>query len=96
MKGKEFEMKILDKVFHIHTSNIVAGLLLIGSGILFVVSKGTAVINTLDPFKAKVIPYIVEPFLFEIPFIDLIGMVIFALFVFWVGYFIFSHSNKQN
>src|SRR3989338_8076153 len=81
VKGKEFEVKIFGKTFFMHTTKIVAGILLIASGLTFIVFNGTSVINNLDPLRTSVYAYIFEDRLFNIPYINLIGLAAFALFV---------------
>ena len=72
-QGKEFEIKILGKTFFIHTTKIIAGLLLIGTGIVFIIYNGTNVINSADPLRTSVYAYAIEGKIFNLPFIDFIG-----------------------
>ena len=94
VKGKEFEVKIFGKTFFMHTTKIVAGILLIASGLTFIVFNGTSVINNLDPLRTSVYAYIFEDRLFNIPYINLIGLAAFALFVAVVGYFIYKRGKE--
>jgi len=98
IRGKEFEVKILGKTFFIHTTKIIAGLLLIGTGALFIKYNGTSVINTADPLRTSVYAYTIEGKIFNLPFIDFIGLVALFLFVALVGYFLHKHkkSNEKN
>ena len=95
VKGKEFEVRIFGKIFFMHTTKIIAGILLIASGLIFIVFNGTSVINNLDPLRTSVYAYIFEDRLFNIPYINLIGLAAFALFVFVVWYFIHKKGRES-
>ena len=97
LKGKEFEVTFFGKKFFIHTTKIIAGILLIASGSVFIIFNGTSVINTLDPLRTSVYAYLFEDKLFNIPYINLIGLAIFLMFVFGIGYFLYKRRNQgQN
>ena len=96
IKGKEFEVKIFGKTFFIHTTKVAAGILLIASGMIFIIFNGTNVINTLDPLRISIYAYIFEGKLFEMPYIDFIGFVAFLLFVSLVGFFIYRRSKDSH
>ena len=95
VKGKEFEVTLFGKNFFIHTTKIIAGILLIGSGFIFIEFNGTNVINTLDPLRISVYAYIFEGRLFEIPFIDFLGMIALLLFVALVGFFLYRRKQLK-
>ncbi len=95
LKGKGFEIKLLGKQFQIHTTKVIAGILLIASGTIFIVFNGTNIINTLDPLRTSVYAYIFEDRLFEIPYISFIGLALFILFVLLVGYFLYKRNKKE-
>jgi len=94
LKGKEFEIKIFGRTFFIHTTKIIAGILLIGSGLTFIIFNGTNVINTLDPLRISVYAYIFEGKLFGIPYINIVGLIAFLIFVFIVGYFLLNKAKN--
>ncbi len=96
IKGKEFEVKIFGKTFFIHTTKVAAGILLIASGLIFVIYNGTTKFNTLDPLKISIYAYIFEGNLFKIPYIDFIGFAAFLLFVSLVGYFMYKRSKENQ
>ena len=95
IKGKEYQLKIFGKIFFIHTTKIIAGILLIVAGLTFIIFNGTNVINTFDPLRTSVYAYIFEGKLFDIPYINFIGLMVFALFVFIVGYFLYKRSRNS-
>ncbi|HLC62198.1 MAG TPA: cytochrome c biogenesis CcdA family protein [Candidatus Nanoarchaeia archaeon] len=96
IKGKEFEVKIFGKPFFIHTTKVAAGILLIASGLIFIIYNGTTKFNTLDPLKISIYAYIFEGKLFKIPYIDFIGFAAFLLFVSLVWYFIYRRSKENQ
>ncbi|MBI4143339.1 cytochrome c biogenesis protein CcdA [Candidatus Woesearchaeota archaeon] len=95
LRGKEYQVNLFGKIFYIHTMKVIAGILLIASGTIFILFNGTSIINTLDPLRSSVYAYIFEEKLFNIPYIDIIGLVVFVLFASLVGYSIYK-KNKQN
>src|SRR3989338_2191148 len=95
LKGKEYEVKIFGKTFFIHTTKVIAGILLIASGLTFIIFNGTNVINTLDPFRTSVYAYIFEDKLFNIPYISVIGLAAFVIFVFMIGYFLYKKGRES-
>ena len=95
LKGKEYEIKIFGRAFFIHTTKIIAGILLIASGLTFIVFNGTNVINTFDPLRTSVYAYIFEDRLFGIPYVNFIGLIAFVLFVSLVVYFLYNRHKKN-
>ncbi|HLG24194.1 MAG TPA: cytochrome c biogenesis CcdA family protein [Candidatus Nanoarchaeia archaeon] len=96
IKGREFEVKIFGKTFFIHTTKIIAGVLLIASGTVFIVFNGTSVINSLDPLRTSVYAYIFEEKVFKIPNIDIIGLFALVLLAGLVGYFILKKPKHNS
>ena len=96
LKGKEYEVKIFGRTFFIHTTKIIAGILLIASGLTFIIFNGTNVINTFDPLRTTVYAYIFEGKLFDIPYINLIGLLAFVLFVSFVVYFLYKRNQHKS
>ncbi|MBI2558524.1 cytochrome c biogenesis protein CcdA [Candidatus Woesearchaeota archaeon] len=92
LRGREFEIKLFGKTFFMHTTKIIAGLLLISTGALFIVFNGTNVINVLDPLRTSVYAYLFEDRILQIPYITFAGMAAFALFVFVIARFIYKHK----
>lgn len=96
VKGKEYEVKLIGKTFFMHTTKIIAGILLIASGLIFIIFNGTNVINTIDPLRTSVYAYLFEEKLLEIPHINLIGLLVFVLFISLVGYFLYKISRNPR
>ena len=95
VKGKEYEIKLFGKTFFIHTTKVIAGILLIISGVVFIVFNGTSIINDKDPLGISIYAYTFEGKLFETPYISFIGIVLFVIFVFAVGYFLYKKSQNN-
>ena len=94
VRGKEFEVRIIGKTFFMHTTKVAAGMLLMAAGSVFIIFNGTSVVNTLDPLRTSVYAYILEGKLFEIPYIDFIGLAALVVFVLLVGYFLYNGREK--
>ena len=94
LRGKEYELKIFGKTFFVHTTKAAAGILLIVAGLVFIIFNGTNVLNALDPLGTSVYGYVYEGKLFEMPYINIIGVFILALFVFIVGYFLYTRYKR--
>jgi len=95
IRGTEYQVNIFGKPFFIHTTKVIAGILLIGSGVVFIMFNGTNVINSLDPLRTSVYAYLFEDNLFSLPFINLIGLAAFVLFAAIVGYFVYRHNSQK-
>ena len=93
IKGKEFEIKIFRKSFFIHTTKIIAGIILVISGFIFIKFRGTNFINTRDPFGTSVYAYIFEGRILENPYAGVIGAAALVIFVSIVGYFLCKRKN---
>ena len=69
---------------------MVAGLLLIIIGLVFIIYKGTSVFNSLTPFKSMLMwSYDIDKKLLDYPnkfIINIIGIVILALFIGFIVY----------
>ncbi len=50
IKGKILNMKFLGMKWEVHTTSLVSGMLLIALGLIFIIYKGTSIINILDLF----------------------------------------------
>ncbi len=53
MKGKEFGISLFGKKMTLHSTNIIAGSLLILTGLIFILGKGTGFLNASDPWGTK-------------------------------------------
>jgi len=94
IKGKEFEIRIFGKQFFIHTTKIAAGILLIATGIIFIVYNGTTVINELDPLRTSYYAYAFEDKLFSIPYIEIIGIIALVSLVFLI--IVFARKKHET
>ncbi len=53
IKGKTFSFTVLGKEYAVHSSNLIAGILFIGIGVIFFFMKGTAIVNGWTFFGLK-------------------------------------------
>lgn len=93
LKGREYHLKLFGRTFYVHTMKVIAGILLIGTGVIFIVFNGTNVINVLDPLRTSVYAYLLENRILQIPYINFIGLIVFALFVFVIARFIYRQKS---
>lgn len=96
LKGKEYQVKLLGKAFFMHTTKLIAGLLLIASGLVFIIFNGTNVINSLDPLRTSVYAYLFEEKLLEMPYASLIGLLMFASFISLLIYFLYKRNKIRQ
>ncbi len=88
IRGKEFEVSLFGKKFFIHTTKVIAGVLLIVTGTIFLVYNGTTVINELDPLRTSYYAYAFENQLFTSKYVEIIGLLVLAAVVFLVFMFV--------
>ena len=53
IRGKQYNMKIGNATYTLHSTQMISGLMLITIGLIFIAYKGTYIINTLDPLGTK-------------------------------------------
>jgi len=86
-KSKDF--KIGNKKFHTNIPNIVAGVIFILMGLVFVIFQGTRIINGLQMFGLKQYFYSLQNlFMSNFSTFNTIGLVVFSVFVLVLIYFI--------
>ncbi len=80
--------------------NMIAGLLLIIIGLVFIIYNGTSVFNSLTPFKSLLMfSYDIDKKLLEYPnklIINIIGIVILALFIGFITYILRKKKVNSN
>lgn len=60
IRGVQYKITILDRTITVHTTNLIAGLLLISMGIIFLIYGNTSVINQYDPFGTRDLYYTLQ------------------------------------
>lgn len=53
MRGRTFSFSLFGERVEMHSTNLIAGTLLIATGIIFILFKGTGFLNASDPFGTK-------------------------------------------
>ena len=95
IQGKILTLSILKKKFHIHSTNLISGILFLIIGIVLVIFKGTAIINTLDIFGTRSYFYSIQRTLIEWQYANIIGIILFLLFITVVGRFLWKYKNMK-
>lgn len=95
VKGKDFQVGS----FHINTNKLIAGILLIIMGVIFIIYKSTSIVNTIDPLNTKDYFYSTQrdAIAWDFPktlgnILGLIVIIIFSLFL-WKSWK--KRSNRQ-
>jgi cytochrome c-type biogenesis protein len=93
IQGKILTLSILKKKFHIHSTNLISGILFLIIGIVLVIFKGTAIINTLDIFGTRSYFYSIQRTLIEWKYANITGIILFLLFIIVVGRFLWKYKK---
>lgn len=93
IKGRLLTFTLLRKQLQIQTTELLAGVLLIATGIVFIVYKGTGIINSIDPFGTKEYFYSIQRMLIEgsVTF-TVIGLIVLAA----LGWLIYNTMKKRE
>ena len=87
LSGKEYTLKISGKKYTFHTTNILSGILFIGFGIMFFLTKGTSEVNGWNYFGLKDLFYQIQRYLLAGGiFFNMLGAIILLI----AGYFIYN------
>src|SRR3989338_6042922 len=81
VQGKMFKLKISDKIYYIHSTNLIAGSLFILIGLSLVIYKNTAFINKFDPFGTKEYFYSAQNYLINWPWANILGAFLLIVFI---------------
>lgn len=95
--NKKTTFEIKDKKFYTSISNIIAGLLFIIIGFVFVVFRGTWIINGLQMFGLRKYFYTLQNlFLENVRIFNILGTIIFIVFVFVLFYFLIKEIKNKR
>jgi len=95
MKAKQIVVEVNEKEYKIILGNLIAGLLFIFIGLLFVIYRGTNLFNILDPLNMKIYFYTLQNKLISaISYYNKIGAVL--LIVFGVLLYLFLRKKKSS
>lgn len=96
IKGKIFTFSVANRKFHIHSTNLISGLLFLLVGIVLLVYKGTAIVNTWDIFNTKQYFYSIQRQLIEWQYANILGVGVFFLFIAAVAWFLWKYKSKKG
>ncbi len=96
MHGKIFEFSLGKKKFYVHSTNLISGLLFLLIGVVLIIYRGTAIVNTLDIFGTKDYFYSIQRQLIEWQYANILGIVVFFLFAILIGWFLWRYKTKNN
>lgn len=96
IKGKMFKFKIDDKTYHIHSTNLIAGILFLFIGIILLIFKGTSVFNSWDLFGTKQYFYSIQNALIGWQYANLLSIILFLIFILIVGIFLWKRHKKNK
>ena len=96
VKGKVLTLSILGKKYYVNSTNLISGLLFMLIGFVLVVFKGTALVNKFDIFGTKPYFYSVQRQLIGWEYANILGILIFFLFVIITGIFLWRYKSKNN
>lgn len=95
--NKETAIKIAGKKFHTSIPNIIAGILFIFLGIIFIFFKGTSIFNGLQMFGLKQYFYSWQNSIIgNVNMFNIIGIVIFSAFILVLGYFLVKEIRDKK
>ena len=96
IKGKLFEYTFAGKKFYIHSTNLISGILFLIIGFTLILFKGTAIVNTIDPFGTKAYFYSLQNQLISWKYANILGIIIFILFIAILLWKFKSRNNTRN
>ncbi|HIG96773.1 MAG TPA: cytochrome c biogenesis protein CcdA [Candidatus Aenigmarchaeota archaeon] len=84
IRGKS--VSIAGKKFH--STHLIAGVVMIAMGLIFIFYEGTAVVNTMDLTGTKQLFYDWQRALFNVQYVNIIGFIVLAVFLFLIWRFV--------
>ena len=84
IRGKN--VSIAGKKFH--STHLIAGVVMIAMGLIFIFYEGTAVVNTMDLTGTKQLFYDWQRALFNVQYVNIIGFIVLAVFLFLIWRFV--------
>src|SRR3989338_9439215 len=96
--NKEKIIKIKSREFHTSIPNIIAGTLFIILGLIFIIFKGTGLVfNSFQLFGLRQFFYSWQNLFIEnFKFFNIVGLVVFVIFISLLGYFIVKEIKNKN
>ena len=94
--GKILTFSVGKKEVYIHSTNLISGLLFIIIGLVLIIYKGTAIINTLDIFGTKSYFYSIQRQLIEWQYANILGIAVLLLFILIIGWSLWKYKNGSR
>ncbi|RMF55105.1 cytochrome c biogenesis protein CcdA [Candidatus Woesearchaeota archaeon] len=94
IRGKSVKTSFFGKEYSFHTTNMISGFLFLTIGLVLVLYKGTGIINKLDIFHTKQYFYSVQRFLINWEYANIVGVIVFLLFVFGIIWFLRKYKAE--
>lgn len=92
IKGRLLTFTLFSKQLQVQTTELLAGVLLIATGVVFIVYKGTGIINSIDPFGTKKYFYSIQRMMIEGSILfTVIGVIILAA----LGWLVYNAVKKK-
>lgn len=95
IQGKIFTFSIANKKFYIHSTNLISGVLFLIIGIVLIIYKGTAIVNSYDIFGTKSYFYSIQRQLIEWQYANTLGIILLILFILIVGGFLWKNKIRN-
>lgn len=94
IKGKMLKFHIVKKKFHVHSTNLISGILFLIIGIFLIIYKGTGPLNKFDIFGTKFYFYSIQNSLMSWEYANLFSIVVFILFMAILARFLLKNKKK--
>ncbi len=95
MKGKEIKYNFAGKKYHVHSTNLISGILFLIIGFTLLIFKGTAIVNKWDVFGTKELFYSAQRSLIGWQYANVLSIAVFFLFIVIIGIFLLKYKSKK-
>ncbi|MDP7180601.1 MAG: cytochrome c biogenesis CcdA family protein [Candidatus Woesearchaeota archaeon] len=95
IQGRILSFNIFGKDVHVHSSNLISGILFILIGLVLVIFRGTALFNAWDIFGTKEYFYSIQGVLLDWQYANLVGGIVLLVFVLGVSWFLWKNKKKS-
>lgn len=96
IQGRLFTVSIAEKKYQLHSTNIVSGILLIATGSVMLIYRGTGIINTFDIFGTRQYFYSSQRHLIEWSYANILGIALFIAFIMLLVWFLLAYKNNPD
>ena len=96
IKGRMFTFSVSGRKYQMHSTNLISGILFLLIGLFLVVFRGTGAVNKFDLFGTRDYFYSIQNSLMAWEHANIIGMVVFVLFIVLLALFLRRYKAKNN